>query len=166
VKVQGVKVTETSVVTFEYQLKVDGKTLERTTEGKTKTILMGHEKGLPPGLESALLGHEVRESYTACVVNGYGEVDPTNLQIVPRNYFPATAKLEPGEAFYSKDEAGNPVAYRVTAVQGDTVTVDANHEHAGKTLEYSLTLHSVREADRGELEHGHVHGEGGVVHHH
>lgn len=160
------KVTEASVVTLEYLLKIDGKTLERTNEGKTKTILMGYEKALPPGLEQALLGHEAGETYVLQLVNGYGEIDPSKVQIVSRRQFPATAQLEPGKVFYSKDEAGKPVTYRITALGGDTVTVDANHEYAGKTLEYQITIHKVREADKEELEHGHVHGEGGVVHHH
>lgn len=46
------------------------------------------------------------------------------------------------------------------------VTVDFNHEHAGKTLEYRITIHAVREAEPGEIEHGHVHGEGGIKHVH
>ena len=54
--------------------------------------------------------------------------------------------------------------YRVTAVNGDLVTLDANPKWAGKTLEYSITIHAVREAEPEELEHGHVHGEGGVRH--
>ncbi len=58
------KVHNKSVVKFEYVLKVDEKILERTTEGKSKTILMGHKKGLPPGLEHALLSHAAGESFT------------------------------------------------------------------------------------------------------
>jgi FKBP-type peptidyl-prolyl cis-trans isomerase SlyD len=157
-------VHEKSVVKFEYVLKVDGKILERTSEGKTKTILMQREKGLPPGLEQALLGHGAGESFTANVENGYGTLDPSKLQAAPKSAFPKTMKLEVGEQLYSQDSQGNPVSLRIVAVNGDNVTVDANHEHAGKTLVYDIKIHSVREAEQGELEHGHVHGEGGVHH--
>ncbi len=75
-------------------------------------------------------------------------------------------KLEVGEQLYSQDDKGNPISWRIIAVAGDAITVDANHEHAGKVLEYEIKIHSVREADVKELEHGHVHGEGGVVHRH
>jgi FKBP-type peptidyl-prolyl cis-trans isomerase SlyD len=158
------KVYEKSVVKFEYVLKVDGKIVERTSEGKTRTILVGHEKGLPPGLENFLLGREAGESFTVSVENGYGVVDTSKIQIAPKSAFPKTIKLEIGERLYSQDEKGNPVALRITAVDSDTVTVDANHEHTGKTLFYEIKIHSVRDAEQGELEHGHVHGEGGVRH--
>jgi FKBP-type peptidyl-prolyl cis-trans isomerase SlyD len=160
------KVHEKSVVEFEYVLKIDGKMIGRTSEGKTKTILMGHEKGLPPGLESGLLGHEAAESFTVKIDNGYGELDPTKTHIAPKSSFPKTMKLEPGEQLYSQDDKGNPISWRITAIDGETITVDANHEHAGKTLEYEIKIHSVREAKAEELEHGHVHGEGGVTHQH
>jgi FKBP-type peptidyl-prolyl cis-trans isomerase SlyD len=158
------KVHEKSVVKFEYSLKVDDKILERTTEGKTKTILMGHEKGLPPGLERSLLGREAGASFTASVENGYGVIDPTKIHIAPKSAFPKPMKLDVGERLYSQDEKGRPVSLRITAVADDAITVDANHEHAGKTLVYEIKIHHVRDADKGELEHGHVHGEGGVKH--
>jgi FKBP-type peptidyl-prolyl cis-trans isomerase SlyD len=50
------------------------------------------------------------------------------------------------------------------AVEGDTVTVDGNHELAGVQLNFAVTVEDVREASAEELEHGHVHGPGG--HHH
>lgn len=160
------KVHEKSVVTFEYTLKIDDKILERTAEGKTKTMLMGHEKGLPPKLEASLLGREAGESFTVSVEEGYGFIDPAKIQIAPKSAFPKTMKLDVGERLYSQDEEGNPVSLRITAVKDDAVTVDANHEYAGKTLVYEIKIHSVREAEQGELEHGHVHGEGGVTHRH
>jgi FKBP-type peptidyl-prolyl cis-trans isomerase SlyD len=52
----------------------------------------------------------------------------------------------------------------VTAVKGDYATVDANHPLADKTLHFAVKVVSVRAATAEELEHGHVHGEGG--HHH
>lgn len=158
------KVHEKSVVKFEYILKIDGKILERTSEDKTKTILMGHEKDLPPKLEESLLGREIGESFTVSVEEGYGVIDLAKIQIAPKRAFPKTIKLEIGERLYSQDDEGNPVALRITAVDGDAITVDANHEHAGKTLVYEIKIHSVRDAEQGELEHGHVHGEGGVKH--
>jgi FKBP-type peptidyl-prolyl cis-trans isomerase SlyD len=158
------KVHEKSVVKFEYILQVNGEILERTSEDKTKTILIGHEKGLPPKLEESLLGREAGESFTSSVEDGYGFIDPAKIQIAPKSAFPKTIKLEVGEQLYSQDEDGNPVSLRITRVEGDAITVDANHEYAGKTLTYEIKIHSVRDAEQGELEHGHIHGEGGVRH--
>jgi FKBP-type peptidyl-prolyl cis-trans isomerase SlyD len=56
------------------------------------------------------------------------------------------------------------VLYTVVEVTDDEVTVDGNHPLAGKTLRFSGVVTDVRPATQEELEHEHVHGEGG--HHH
>jgi len=52
----------------------------------------------------------------------------------------------------------------VVAVEGDEVTVDANHPLAGVTLNFDVTVAEVRPATPEELSHGHVHGPGGHDH--
>jgi FKBP-type peptidyl-prolyl cis-trans isomerase SlyD len=52
----------------------------------------------------------------------------------------------------------------VTHVAGDQVTVDFQHPLAGQTLHFDVTVLSVRQATKTELEHGHVHGPGGHNH--
>jgi len=42
--------------------------------------------------------------------------------------------------------------------------VDGNHPLAGEVLNFAIEVTAVRAASEEELEHGHVHGEGG--HHH
>jgi FKBP-type peptidyl-prolyl cis-trans isomerase SlyD len=44
------------------------------------------------------------------------------------------------------------------------VDVDLNHPMAGKTLRFDIEIIEVREASPQELDHGHVHGPGGVEH--
>jgi FKBP-type peptidyl-prolyl cis-trans isomerase SlyD len=44
------------------------------------------------------------------------------------------------------------------------VDVDLNHPMAGKDLHFSVEIVDVREAAAEELEHGHVHGDGGHQH--
>jgi FKBP-type peptidyl-prolyl cis-trans isomerase SlyD len=53
---------------------------------------------------------------------------------------------------------------RVIEIGEDFVKVDLNHPLAGEDLHFKGEILSVREATEDELEHGHVHGEGG--HHH
>ena len=42
--------------------------------------------------------------------------------------------------------------------------LDGNHPLAGKTLNFDVEIVDVREASAEEVEHGHVHGEGGHQH--
>ena len=45
----------------------------------------------------------------------------------------------------------------VMGIDGDEVTIDANHPLAGEELHFSVKVVDVREATAEELEHGHVH---------
>ena len=45
----------------------------------------------------------------------------------------------------------------VQSVEGEEVTIDANHPLAGVTLNFDVEIVSVREATEEEVSHGHVH---------
>jgi FKBP-type peptidyl-prolyl cis-trans isomerase SlyD len=57
-----------------------------------------------------------------------------------------------------------PRAVTIEKVGMSVVDVDLNHPMAGKDLHFDIEVVDVREATVEELEHGHVHGDGG--HHH
>jgi FKBP-type peptidyl-prolyl cis-trans isomerase SlyD len=57
-----------------------------------------------------------------------------------------------------------PRAVTIEKVGMSVVDVDLNHPMAGQDLHFDVEIVEVREASAVELEHGHVHGEGG--HHH
>ena len=160
------KITNNSVVKLEWSLKIAGKIVEQSLEGEAQTILMGYAKGLPVGLEESLLGHEMGADFRVHLENAYGVHDPSKVHTAKKSDFPTGTKLEPGSSFYTQDETGKPLTARVIELEQDTIIVDFNHERAGKTLEYHVKILSVRVATSGELEHGHVHGEGGVRHEH
>ena len=61
-----------------------------------------------------------------------------------------------GTQFQAQTERGIEIV-TVTAVDGDQVTIDANHPLAGHTLRFSGSILEVREASEDEIRHGHVH---------
>jgi FKBP-type peptidyl-prolyl cis-trans isomerase SlyD len=162
------KIAAQTVVKFAWTLEIDRKRVDGTPEGETQTILIGHTHGLPVQLEASLIGLEAGEHKTVSIEpeDAYGVYDPSKRQVVPTSSFPAGANLKIGAKFFSQDQAGKPLAARVIGLTGEGVTVDFNHEFAGKILEYKLDVRSVRAAEVGELEHGHVHGDGGIKHKH
>ena len=100
--------------------------------------------------------------------NGYGEIDPKLVVELPKSIFegediPADI-LEIDAVLPLQDSEGNPLDGRVVEIGEDFVKVDLNHPLAGEDLHFKGEILSVREATEEELEHGHVHGEGG--HHH
>jgi len=116
------------------------------------------------GLEEALEGKEKGATLKVSVppAKGYGERDASLSQIVPREMFDIE-ELEPGMRFHAEGEHGTHVV-TVTAVDNDSVTVDANHPLAGQTLNFEVTVMGVRAATEQELAHGHVHGPHGHDH--
>ena len=162
------KVSAQTVVKLEYTLSIDGKIIDRTLEGETQTILIGHARGLPVGLENLLHNRNAGETFNSILEpeNAYGLYDPSKRISVQAADFPTKTKLEIGSRFYTQNTSGTPLEARVIAVNGDQITVDFNHQYAGENLEYSITIRHVREAETSELEHRHVHGEGGVTHKH
>jgi FKBP-type peptidyl-prolyl cis-trans isomerase SlyD len=160
------KITDRSVVKLKWSLSIEGKMVDRSLEGEPSTILMGHTKSLPVGLERLLIGHEAGIEFEARLENAYGIHDPSKVHTAQKSDFPKNTNLELGASFYTQDEHGKPLVARVVKLEQDSVTVDFNHEHAGKTLLYQIKILNVRPAESSELEHGHVHGDGGIHHKH
>ncbi|MDX1491485.1 MAG: peptidylprolyl isomerase [Pseudohongiellaceae bacterium] len=154
-----------SVVNIHYTLKNDaGEVLDSSEGGNPLTYLHGAH-GLIPGLESELDGKKVGDSFNAVVPpeQAYGEVNPELVHEVDRSMFRGVDKIEPGMVFTAQSEQGQQ-NITVSAVDGDKVTVDGNHPMAGKTLHFDVEVVDIREATAEEIEHGHVHGEGGHEH--
>lgn len=160
------KITDSSVVTLEWSLSIEGKIVERSLEGEAQTILIGHAKSLPVGLEGLLIGHESGTEFEATLENACGIYDLSKVHTAQKSDFPKNTNLALGASFYTQDEHGKPLVARVVTLEQDTVIMDFNHEHAGKILLYQVKILNVRPGEPSELEHGHVHGEGGIRHEH
>ena len=61
--------------------------------------------------------------------------------------------------------AGEPILLHIVKVEGDMVTLDANHPLAGKTLHFDVQVRTIRKATEDEMAHGHAHGPDGHHHH-
>ncbi len=51
----------------------------------------------------------------------------------------------------------NPAVFTVVKIDESEVLADGNHPLAGMTLDFDITIRSVRDATTEELENGHVH---------
>ena len=117
------------------------------------------------GLEEALEGKEAGADVQASIepAKAYGERHEDMKQEVPKELFGGVENIEAGMQFQSETDQG-PVLVTVVEVTDEIVTVDGNHPLAGVHLNFDVTIREVREATAEELEHGHVHGEGGHQH--
>ncbi len=159
------KVAENTVVVIDYTLKDNDGSVIDSSEGAGPLAYLHGAGNIIPGLEEALLGKEAGDEVQASIEPGkaYGERHEQLKQDVPRELFSGVDKVEVGMQFQSETEQG-PVLVTVTDVKEETITVDGNHPLAGVHLNFDVTIREVREASEEELEHGHVHGEGGHQH--
>ena len=158
------KIAKDSVVRFHYSVSEPGQeSLESSRDREPLAILIGHGN-IIPGLEAALQDREAGESFGVDVAasEAYGERRDGLTQRVPKKHFGAQ-KLEPGQQVVLQTNFG-PRAVTIQKVGMSVVDVDLNHPMAGKDLHFDVEIVDVREATPEELEHGHVHGDGGHQH--
>jgi FKBP-type peptidyl-prolyl cis-trans isomerase SlyD len=160
-----------SVVGIAYVLKGEvGEVLDKSTEADPFVFLMGVEAGVP-GLEKELLGKRPGDEFTVTLQpdEAYGAPSSDLIGKVTRDQFPPDLELSPGLRFQG-EVAGGIRMFTIRAIEGDMVTIDANHEMAGKVLTFAIKVLSVREASEEEIAHKHVHhgdhGDHDCGHHH
>ncbi|MBL1319949.1 MAG: peptidylprolyl isomerase [Methylophaga sp.] len=159
------KVIENAVVVIDYTLTDnDGEVID-SSEGAGPLAYLQGAGNIIPGLETALLDKEAGDKIQASIEpkDAYGERVEDMKQEVPKELFGGIDNIEVGMQFESETDAG-PVMVTVVEMGEEMITVDGNHPLAGEHLNFDVTVREVREASKEELEHGHVHGEGG--HHH
>ncbi|HTJ53305.1 MAG TPA: peptidylprolyl isomerase [Cyclobacteriaceae bacterium] len=152
------------VVSIHYTLRDnDGNIIDSSDGGAPLTYIQGIGNlilGMEEGLEGKSKGDKV--DIKVSPEKGYGVRNAELIQQVPKTAF-GGQEVKPGMQFQAQTGHGTQVV-TITEVGTDTVTVDGNHALAGVELNFAVEVMSVREATKDELDHGHVHGEGG--HHH
>jgi FKBP-type peptidyl-prolyl cis-trans isomerase SlyD len=158
------KIEKDRAVRFHYTVgEVGQPATESSNGGEPLAILIGHNN-IIPGLETAMLGREAGETFAVDVpaAQAYGERRDGLTQRIAKKHF-GDQRLMPGMQVVLQTNVG-PRAVTIEKVGMSVVDVDLNHPMAGKDLHFDIEVVDVREASAEEIEHGHVHGEGG--HHH
>lgn len=159
------QISKNVVARIDYQLTDDDGNVLDTSEGRGPLTYLHGASNIIPGLEKELEGKADGDQLTVRVPaeEAYGPRHEGLVQQVPRSNFPPEPEPVPGMQFQGENEQG-VVIMRVIAVEGDQVTMDANHPLAGMALNFAVTVVDTREATEEEVQHGHVHGPGGHEH--
>jgi FKBP-type peptidyl-prolyl cis-trans isomerase SlyD len=147
------------VVTIDYKLQNSTGEVIDASEASDPLIYLHGNDNIIAGLEKHLLGKKAGDAID-CVVpakEGYGERDEALMFKVNKSEFGEGASIETGMQFEAHGEDGAQIV-TVMGIEGDEVTIDANHPLAGAELHFTVKVVDVREATAEELEHGHVHG--------
>ena len=157
-------VAQNSVVAFHYTVSDDEGVQLDSSAGKSPLTYLHGANNIIKGLESALEGKAEGDSLKVTIPpeDAYGEHMEALVEEVPKEAF-GDNKVEVGMRFEAQTNQG-PISVVVTEIQDESVTVDGNHPLAGKELTFDVTVENIREATQEEMDHGHVHGEGGHQH--
>lgn len=153
------KVTENCVVSIHYTLTdSEGKVID-SSDGRDPLKYLHGAGNIIPGLERELIDCQVGEQKKVTVqpTDGYGEVEESLIQKLPRDVFSGVETIEVGMEFQAQGPQGQVQSVVVKKVEDDGVTIDANHALAGVVLNFDVVVDEIREATEEELSHGHVH---------
>jgi FKBP-type peptidyl-prolyl cis-trans isomerase SlyD len=159
------QIAKNTVVSIHYTLRDNsGNIIDSSDGGAPLTYIQGIGN-LIPGMEEGLEGRKQGEKFDIKVSpeKGYGTRNDQLIQKVPRSAF-GQQELKAGMQFQAQGEQGGTQIVTITEVGSESVTVDGNHPLAGVDLSFAVEVMSVRAATKDELDHGHVHGEGGHNH--
>jgi peptidylprolyl isomerase len=133
-------------VKVEYTGKLDSGEVFDSSVGKEPLKFTLGSGMVIPGFDNAITGMSIGESKTVRLPaeEAYGEHNPELIREVPLSAFGEGAELKPGDIVgVTETQTGRQFPASVTKVEGENVTIDLNHQLAGKALTFELKLVSI-----------------------
>lgn len=148
------------VIGIEYTLK-DAKTGEQldTNVGQAPLEFVSGKGQIIKGLEDKLVEMSANEEADVLVEpkDAYGEYNVEAVQTLPKEQF-AGIELVEGMSLYGSGEHGETIQVVVESFDDKEVTIDYNHPMAGRTLMFTVSILSLRDATEEEAQTGVVGG--------
>ena len=100
-----------------------------------------------PGFDSAVADMDVGQTLQVHLTpsEAYGEADPSRVFVGEIAEIPGAENVSVGDQVYLQNGYGQQTVVKVTAKDEETITFDANHEMAGKELNFTIELVEVLE---------------------
>lgn len=129
-------------VTVHYTGKLEDGTIFDSSEGRDPLEFTIGDGRLIPGFETGTEGMAEGDKKTVTIQpdDAYGQRRDDLTLEVARSNFPESITPKVGDQFEMQQQGGQSVNVTVTDVEGDKVTVDANHPLAGKVLLFEIEL--------------------------
>lgn len=143
-----------------YSIDKDGSKnlVEQTEQGHPFTFISGFGFSLD-SFEQRIVNMQQGEKFdfTLAPAEAFGEYFAEGVHKLPREEFVIDGKFDsanifPGAVITMKNEEGKHFMVRVTKVEEDGVTLDANHPLAGETLQFVGSILENREATAEEIQ--------------
>ena len=125
----------------------DGTVFDSSESGQPLSFIVGSGEVIP-GFDDGVRGMEVGETRDISIApeQAYGEYYEELVRVVPREAFPPNVTPAIGMGFELELPSGQTLPERIIDIEGDEVTLDANHLLAGETLNFKIRLLSIDSA--------------------
>jgi FKBP-type peptidyl-prolyl cis-trans isomerase 2 len=140
------KVAQGNVVRIDCELRVKGGDVIESSK-KSGPVEYKHGSGqMLKGLEARLEGLGVGDEKDGIISasEAFGTEEDAPKMAIPRTNFPKDAKIEKGNRFEAKGPQGTNLTLEVLSVDEKEVIARAVHPLAGKDLEFTVKVLSVR----------------------
>ena len=146
--------------------------IETIEQAQPMVFLFG-QSGLPPHFERCIEGLTLGSSFefTLTKDDAYGDFLEANMIDLNKEMFIDsetktfdTNNIQMGNILNLVDEEGIHHRGQVVDITDTTVKMDFNHPLSGRDLHFAGSVVSLRKATQEEINHNHVHGEGGHQH--
>ncbi|MGA9768826.1 MAG: peptidylprolyl isomerase [Blastocatellia bacterium] len=141
------KVKEGDNVSLHYTGTLDDGTVFDSSEGNEPLNFTIGSSQVIPGFENGVMGMELGESKEISIHpdQAYGDYHEELVKVVPRDAFPPDVPPTIGMAFEMELPTGQAMPVRIIDVEGEDVTLDANHLLAGETLNFKVRVVAINE---------------------
>lgn len=132
-----------STVTLNYTVtSEDGEMIDPGAE--PMVYLHGDLEGLFPKLQAALEGKQLNDTVTATLAaeDAFGPYDRSLVRMEHRERF--GFDIDVGTTLEGATDDGEPQVFVVRAIDGDRVTLDANHPLAGLVLVFTCSVAGIQ----------------------
>lgn len=152
-------ISDNSHVVFHFDLLDEKGNLIDSSRKDVPSEYIAGSGNIIEGLEDAMKGRKALDSFTATVSpeKGYGLRNESMVFPVPQNILMKSLPQAKIGDTVMMTNGGNPIRANITAMDGENVTLDANHPLAGRTLTFNIDIVSVREATAEEMKSLHHH---------
>ena len=137
-------IKEGSKVKIHYKGKLDDGTVFNSSEGREPLEFTVGQHQVICGFEEGVMNMEVGEEKTIDMTpeHGYGERHEQMVQKVPKNLFKDFTP-EKGQQIGLMSKDGRQMMATVVDISAEMVTLDLNHQLAGKNLHFKVKIVSV-----------------------
>jgi FKBP-type peptidyl-prolyl cis-trans isomerase SlyD len=169
------EIAANQVVGLTYELNIKNETdewqlIEVASTDNPMYFIFGMS-GLPEEFENRIATLSVGNDFefTLSPEEGYGDFDPEAVVELPIDVFMVDGKieegiLEVGNMIPMTNEDDSRLVGQVVEINDQMVVMDFNHPLAGREMAFKGQIIEIRDATAEELDHGHVHGTGGIMH--